>query len=275
VLQQDPPAITLDQGPTAVRATAGTMGRGPPARQSITALLGTIPAQLLGRPAPSLALEPTLATVTLGTAVMGRRAHSSTTALESEGESIIVPQQGPLVHPLVPEHSVAPVILGTLETAMFARVFSQSPSPSLHNGISMTPFITAINNCTNGVNNCAPTGSTCTYTGPGTYTCACITNYTGSGTICNRMIHFPSNVAILWRMNPLISWSQSMQPSTIAPIKSTTVPRLDPPAPTLVRGLTAAHAILISTAMDTPALVYFPTICLLLLLTVFLLFDDA
>jgi len=60
VLQQDPPAITLDQGATAVHATAVTMELGPPARRSTTARMVGTPAAGMRR-ALTLALVPTLA----------------------------------------------------------------------------------------------------------------------------------------------------------------------------------------------------------------------
>jgi len=89
VLQQDPPpAVTLDQGPTAVRATAGTMGLGPPVRRSITAPLGTIPAQLLGRPAITLDQELSRVPVTEVTPGPVFPVLQSTTAL---GETTVLP----------------------------------------------------------------------------------------------------------------------------------------------------------------------------------------
>jgi len=47
--------------------------------------------------------------------------------------------------------------------------------------------ILAINNCTNGVNDCAAVGSICTYFGPGTFGCSCITGYSGTGTACTAV----------------------------------------------------------------------------------------
>jgi len=115
VLQQDPPpAVTLDQGPTAVRATAGTMGLGPPVRRSITAPLGTIPAQLLGRPAITLARERTHVLASRGTLETGKPAHSSTTAPEPEEERMTAPAK-PTAIPPVPQHSVVPAKLITPE----------------------------------------------------------------------------------------------------------------------------------------------------------------
>ena len=47
------------------------------------------------------------------------------------------------------------------------------------------------NNCgTGGTNNCATIGSTCTYTGPGTYNCTCNTGYNGTGTVCTGFPFF-------------------------------------------------------------------------------------
>jgi len=60
--------------------------------------------------------------------------------------------------------------------------FSSSWNNSLH------LFVKAINYCTNGGNNCAMGNtSTCTYTGPGTFTCACNTGYSGNGLICTAI----------------------------------------------------------------------------------------
>jgi len=108
VLQQDPPATTLDQGGTAVRATAATTGLEPPARRSITVRVAPPPAQLLGRPAPTLALGYSIAAVTWGTAGTGRPVHSSTTALGPEEERMTAPAM-PTAPPPVRQHSVVPV----------------------------------------------------------------------------------------------------------------------------------------------------------------------
>jgi len=71
---------------------------------------------------------------------------------------------------------------GTNCTGMFL------PSLSLASRADLSPsFLKATNYCTNGGNNCAKVGSTCTYTGPGTYTCACNTGYTGTGTTCTAI----------------------------------------------------------------------------------------
>jgi len=43
--------------------------------------------------------------------------------------------------------------------------------------------IVVINNCTNGLNNCSP-NATCTYTGPGAFSCGCNPGFSGSGTSC-------------------------------------------------------------------------------------------
>jgi len=52
----------------------------------------------------------------------------------------------------------------------------------------IVPLPVGINNCTNGVNNCAPTGSTsCSNLGPGTYSCACNSGYNGTGTACTAI----------------------------------------------------------------------------------------
>ena len=110
MLQQDPPAITLDQGPTAVRATAATMGLAPPARRLTIAPLEAIPARLLARPAITLALERTHAPASRDTLEMGKTAHSSTTALGPEEEPTTAPREE---HQPAPQqalqHSVVPV----------------------------------------------------------------------------------------------------------------------------------------------------------------------
>jgi len=49
-------------------------------------------------------------------------------------------------------------------------------------------FSQAIDYCTNGGNDCAAVGSVCTFTGPATYSCSCAANYTGTGTVCNRIV---------------------------------------------------------------------------------------
>jgi len=46
-----------------------------------------------------------------------------------------------------------------------------------------------INNCTNGINNCAPTGSTCNNLGPGSFSCTCNSGYNGTGTTCTPINH--------------------------------------------------------------------------------------
>ena len=51
------------------------------------------PAQLSGRPAPILALEPTLATVTRDTTGLDRPARPSTTAQEWKEERTTAPQE--------------------------------------------------------------------------------------------------------------------------------------------------------------------------------------
>ncbi len=44
-------------------------------------------------------------------------------------------------------------------------------------------FITDIDECTEGPNDCAPTNSVCTNI-PGSFTCACDPGYSGDGTAC-------------------------------------------------------------------------------------------
>jgi len=51
-----------------------------------------------------------------------------------------------------------------------------------------------VNPCTSGGSNCAAGTSTCTSTGPGTFSCACISGYGGNGVTCTGtvfvFIHF-------------------------------------------------------------------------------------
>ena len=57
----------------------------------------------------------------------------------------------------------------------------------------------AINNCTGGgTNNCAAGVSTCTSTGPGTFTCACISGYSGNGISCTGRASSSSTFLWMW-----------------------------------------------------------------------------
>lgn len=53
---------------------------------------------------------------------------------------------------------------------------------------SLLFLIAAVDNCTNGVNDCAPVGSLCQYIGPGTYSCSCTGYFVGNGTVCTRRL---------------------------------------------------------------------------------------
>lgn len=112
--------------------------------------------------------------------------------------------------------------VGTLTCLSFLlfSFFSSSFSSSL-----LLPFpaffhLLAINNCTNGVNNCANPGATCTYTGPGTYTCACIlTKYTGNGVTCTGQ-------AIFWVV-PIADLLFSDNPSLLLSLSFSSLPAIN------------------------------------------------
>ena len=87
MLQQDPPAITLDQGVTAVHATVVTMEPAPLARPSTTVPLGTARVRRVEcQFAITLVLGCTHALASPGTLEMGKPARSSTTVPEREEE---------------------------------------------------------------------------------------------------------------------------------------------------------------------------------------------
>jgi len=121
VLQQDPPAITLDQGVTAVHATVVTMEPAPLARPSTTVPLGTARVRLLARPARIPLLACTHAPASPGTLEMGKRARLSTTAPERQEERMPALSM-PSALQLVQGHIVVPATQITWEMGQYAPV---------------------------------------------------------------------------------------------------------------------------------------------------------
>jgi len=127
--------------------------------------------------------------------------------------------------------------------------------------------IVVINNCTNGLNNCSP-NATCTYTGPGAFSCGCNPGFSGSGTSCAGISPPPPFFFSFSFFFFLFLFSSSSciifyfyfyfyfyflfffiffisQPSTIARWETAIVPLETPlSAPTLVQGRTPAPATL-------------------------------
>jgi hypothetical protein len=140
---------------------------------------------------------------------------------------------------------------------------------------------TAINNCTNGNNNCAAT-ATCQYTGPGTFSCSCNTGYNGTGTACTRkdFLSFFSFLFLLsffflsssflffvFFLSPLFPTShqtffKTCKQSTIAPLAPILAMAM-PHAPPLALGPSLVPANLDSMALESLVLVCLSVLFLL------------
>jgi hypothetical protein len=88
-------------------------------------------------------------------------------------------------HTLVLEFSLVLAKQNSMEPGRFAQVPSLFSHPLSFSNFEN--FFEAINHCTLGDDTCAPVGSTCTFTGPGTYSCSCNQGFNGTGYACSAI----------------------------------------------------------------------------------------